>query len=216
MTRKKERASRSRKRFDLATMRRREIEAIARHVGAADSDDFETYAIAWAWHADKLKHRAWALTEAAHKMGRKGFIEADAAAIINEASKTPQRRDADALARWLRLDYDTRCRLGISTIGSHNVPKAGRAEIQKCRRREAMKRLRRSRGAKPREEYEANSLSRTKPWAQLGMSRAKWYRVRCETSPLTPVLLHKGSNEVVSECVERKEDGTSDGKGLSV
>lgn len=30
--------------------------------------------------------------------------------------------------------------------------------------------------AVPREEYEANSINRTKPWEALGMSRATWYR----------------------------------------
>lgn len=30
--------------------------------------------------------------------------------------------------------------------------------------------------AMPRAEYEANSYSRTKPWEELGISRATWYR----------------------------------------
>lgn len=30
--------------------------------------------------------------------------------------------------------------------------------------------------ALPREEYEANSISRAKPWESLGISRATWYR----------------------------------------
>jgi hypothetical protein len=30
--------------------------------------------------------------------------------------------------------------------------------------------------AQPRAEYEAQSISRTKPWEALGMSRATWYR----------------------------------------
>lgn len=30
--------------------------------------------------------------------------------------------------------------------------------------------------AVPREEYEANSISRAKPWEAMGMSRATWYR----------------------------------------
>lgn len=28
----------------------------------------------------------------------------------------------------------------------------------------------------PRAEYEANALTHSKPWADLGMSRATWYR----------------------------------------
>jgi len=30
--------------------------------------------------------------------------------------------------------------------------------------------------ARPRSEYEANAISRSKPWEALGMSRATWYR----------------------------------------
>ena len=30
--------------------------------------------------------------------------------------------------------------------------------------------------AQPREDYEANAVSRAKPWEALGMSRATWYR----------------------------------------
>lgn len=30
--------------------------------------------------------------------------------------------------------------------------------------------------AVPRDEYEANSISRAKPWEAMGMSRATWYR----------------------------------------
>lgn len=30
--------------------------------------------------------------------------------------------------------------------------------------------------ALPRAEYEANAISRAKPWEALGMSRATWYR----------------------------------------
>lgn len=34
--------------------------------------------------------------------------------------------------------------------------------------------------AQPRHEYEANSLSRNKPWETVGVSRATWYRQRSE------------------------------------
>jgi hypothetical protein len=42
--------------------------------------------------------------------------------------------------------------------------------------------------ALPRTEYEANSLTRSKPWEALGMSRATWYRKgkpAPKTSPVT-------------------------------
>jgi predicted ArsR family transcriptional regulator len=38
--------------------------------------------------------------------------------------------------------------------------------------------------AQPRAEYEAQSLSRAKPWEALGMSRATWYRRGKPAPPL--------------------------------
>jgi ElaB/YqjD/DUF883 family membrane-anchored ribosome-binding protein len=39
-----------------------------------------------------------------------------------------------------------------------------------------MEKMRRKRGVIPREEYLKNSLSNKKPWKELGISRATWYR----------------------------------------
>lgn len=38
--------------------------------------------------------------------------------------------------------------------------------------------------SRPRAEYLANSLSRSKPWEALGMSRATWYR---QGKPSVPI-----------------------------
>jgi FixJ family two-component response regulator len=38
--------------------------------------------------------------------------------------------------------------------------------------------------SRPRAEYEANSLSRTRPWEAMGISRRTWYR-RGKTTPQT-------------------------------
>jgi hypothetical protein len=37
--------------------------------------------------------------------------------------------------------------------------------------------------ATPRAEYEANSISRTKPWEALAISRTTWYRQGKPTAP---------------------------------
>ena len=39
--------------------------------------------------------------------------------------------------------------------------------------------------SQPREEYENNSISRAKPWEDMGISRATWYR-RGKPSPPEP------------------------------
>src|SRR5439155_12289714 len=83
---------------------------------------------------------------------------------------------ADKLGARLGLTEAERQRLGITTIGSIDVPKAERAKRRRSRDRLRRQQELRKQGAKPRAEYEAASLARTKPWEALGMSRAAWYR----------------------------------------
>ena len=53
---------------------------------------------------------------------------------------------------------------------SPEIRREQRREAQRCRRREA--------GVKSRAEYEAESLTRARPWEAEGVSRATWYRRR--------------------------------------
>ena len=57
----------------------------------------------------------------------------------------------------------------LKTIISKSIAGERHAERERARRRNT--------GAVSREEYEANSISRQKPWDALGMSRATWYRL---------------------------------------
>lgn len=50
-----------------------------------------------------------------------------------------------------------------------------RTIISKAERERRRRERRRKAGVRPREEYEANSLSRIKPWEELGISRRWWY-----------------------------------------
>ena len=52
------------------------------------------------------------------------------------------------------------------------------SESEKQRRNTESKREKRQKEGKiSREKYEANSITKNKPWEKLGMSRAKWYRL---------------------------------------
>ena len=168
--------------FDLAVKRRREIEAHARHLGAADTDDLDRWLIAWIWHNKNCKDQSGAVMEAARRMGRKGMRESEATRIIDEAKRSRKCRTADNLARFLCLPFELRQGLGITTIGSIDVNKRERKERRKLnkrvRDRQAMARKRRRAGARPRVQYEAASLSRQKPWEAAGISRRQWYRTR--------------------------------------
>src|SRR5690606_8887235 len=66
------------------------------------------------------------------------------------------------------------------TIGACDVSDAGRAVLamnaKRERDRQRSEKKRRAQGATVRAEYEAKSLSATKPWEAEGISRRTWYR----------------------------------------
>jgi len=107
---------------------------------------------------------------------------AEVAALITAVLARPIRWRADTLAQRLNLTDAERRRLRITTIGASDKTKAQRLAERKERKRAAdrlrRQRNRQARGARPRPDYEATSLTRIKPWERLGMSRAGWYRHR--------------------------------------
>jgi hypothetical protein len=190
------RARSKKARFDLAAVRRREIERHARHVGAADTEDFWRWLVAWAWHNTASRDPAGALIMAAARMGG-SLSEAEAITTLEQADDMRQHRTADKLARFLGITFPQRTVLGITSIGSVDVNRRARALLRRRRQRLYLERRRRSRGARPRAEYEANSRSRNKPWEVESMSRATWYRNRRETSakPANATLKNGGDGE---------------------
>lgn len=101
--------------------------------------------------------------------------------MIASVIANPIRWRADKLAARLRLTEAERRRLHITTIGAVDMTKAERAQRRQERKRQRKQRRRREQGAKPRAEYEAKSLSRTKPWEVEGISRRTWERRRVAT-----------------------------------
>jgi hypothetical protein len=91
------------------------------------------------------------------------------AALLRCVLAKPIKWTADTLGRRLGLLDGVRTLLGITTIGAIDVPKAERER----RRREQWNAKRRK---QTRDEYEAKSLSKTKPWETEGVSRPTWYR----------------------------------------
>jgi hypothetical protein len=159
--------------FDFAAKRRREIVLHARYVGAAQTDDFDRWLIAWVWHNCKAKDQVWSVMECAKNMGRK-ITEAEASAITEEASITRKHLSADNLARFLGVTYAQRQALRLTTIGSVNVSKRARKELRKRRDRMAKERKRRASGVLSRAEYEANSMAAKA--REEGVSRMTIYR----------------------------------------
>jgi hypothetical protein len=101
---------------------------------------------------------------------------AEIRSLIAKVIAKPLRWRADRLAVRLNLHEAERHRLGITTIGAVDVDRLERLARRKQRARHRDQQRRRAQGAKPRTEYEAHALTRTKPWQALGLSRASWYR----------------------------------------
>jgi hypothetical protein len=104
------------------------------------------------------------------------MASAEAEALIAKVMAKPLRWRADRLAARLNLHEAERRRLRITTIGAVDVDRAERVKRRRERDRTVKAATRRTQGAKPRTNYEAHSISRTKPWEALGISRRTWYR----------------------------------------
>jgi hypothetical protein len=169
-------ARRRKKVFRIDHIRRREIERLARHVGAGDTEDLERYLLVWARHNRQSNDPVWAIRNAArHYMGGPD-LTAEEAEAISQAATFYKAMTADAVAEELRVTWDQRRTLKLKTIGALGQTKEDRKEIRRVLKKVAQEKKRRAAGVQPRAKYEAYSLSATKPWRGLGMSRRTWYR----------------------------------------
>jgi hypothetical protein len=186
--------SKGRLQYNLTTHRLREIELIIAHRwgNVPETDDAD---IVFEQVADCLlrMHRkrkgAWLdLDESADRVKLWCERWAPWASIIEcrDAAREALRRKrvdtADQCGARLRLSYEERTRLRITTIGSFDVNKRERAkrhkERKRIRDRERQATKRAERGAIPRAEYLAQSLARTQPWKRHDIKRRTWERRR--------------------------------------
>lgn len=137
-----------------------------------------------------ISHSRWPLRSLQGQMEQwcdrmrigKVFTEDEIAEAIEQGEQRNSLASADRLAEILGLEYADRQRLAIRTIGAVDLDKRRRAIERNERKRErdrirvAIKR--RKRGAISREEYLAESLSRSRPWEREGISRRTWERRR--------------------------------------
>ena len=213
-----QRLKRRNKNFNFCAKRRTEIEALARHVGAGDTDDFDRYLIAWVWHNPDGTDQAWSLAQAAIRMRGK-ITPAQADAILEEADATPEARSAADLGEYLGLTQAVRDKLGITTIRATIRGKAmgdrTMKELRKRKDRLAKGAKRREQGARP----QSQSLSQTEPWRELGMSRRtyerKGYNKRDAIS--SAAFLLNGEDELAATPQGRPSEPSArrEGRGLA-
>jgi hypothetical protein len=161
----------------LAGIRRREIETLIRyrHGTLPDTDDCSTYLRLWAWHNLRSRRQELELQAMCCRLGG-NVPEREILETVRYVQRRELRRFApDTLGRHLRLTDLERTTLCITTIEAHDVTARERKEIRALKKAQRQRQRRREKGARPRTQYEASSLSKLKPWEQANMSRSTWY-----------------------------------------
>jgi Zn-finger nucleic acid-binding protein len=91
--------------------------------------------------------------------------------LLDKLIRRPRKYRADRLGQLLNLTSEERDRLKIHTIGAVDLDREQRKQRRRERDKKAKQEKRKAAGATPR----AQSISQTKPWLVLGISRSKWY-----------------------------------------
>jgi hypothetical protein len=102
--------------------------------------------------------------------------EEDLDLIIDEIGPFPHFMKDDELAEALEVTDEIRARYGWRTIGAIDVDEEQRKAINREKDRKRKEAKRRANGVEPREQFEAKSKARTKPWVALGVSESTYYR----------------------------------------
>ena len=98
------------------------------------------------------------------------------AMLLEFVEAMPRKYRSATLGKLLRFTGAEWKRLRVRTIAPIDLTAQERRQDSQIRNRMKVRAERRNAGMKPRAEYVANSLSKTKPWEALGMSRRDWYR----------------------------------------
>jgi len=139
--------------------------------------------LSWFAHTDTLQPeivsqaRAWIPT----------LSDADVRQLMNPVIKRARAAQEGHCIQWGGEWVDPRYRFRRRTlwdwcrgmIDDELVPQLRAIipdEVAQQRRAEAKTKRRRAAGVRSRQEYEASSARRQRPWEALGMSRATWYR----------------------------------------
>lgn len=122
------------------------------------------------------------------------LTEPERESLMEQVGRHSRYWKSQALAGALGLTEAERISLGgVPTIGAIDVTPDERRAMRKQRNTQGRRQKRRAAGMKP----QADSISRRKPWKAQGISRAKWYRDRPETT-LSAVNLVNTAGKTVS------------------
>jgi hypothetical protein len=119
----------------------------------------------------------------------------------------PQLRNLSRTTATKMLDVtaDERWRNTIKTMDAVDETPEQRKSLRLQTDRERKERERRAKGVKTRQEYEATSLSSTKPWLELGIGRRTWERRRAKAADSVPVQTMSGQVPIRQSALQRDD-----------
>jgi hypothetical protein len=193
--------------FDLRSKRVREITMLVlwRHRGLPDTDDRDIYLEIAAHHLrPRDGNLAFALTNWGRRIGA-DLPRREVDRVVRNVTTKPRRYKAAMLGKMLRVTYEERRALKLTTIRCCDVSMAECVRRSKEMRRQKKTDRRRAAGAKSRAEYLANAKSRRKPWVIAGMSRRTWYRRQAtKLAQVAQVRDHQSSSLTADTLVPTK------------
>jgi hypothetical protein len=160
--------------------RRYEIEDLIRYRFGTlpDTDDRDVFLRLWAWSNPYSRDPALDLRDFGHRLGAR-LSDAEVAATIRYVEGKRRKFSAKTFGKHLRLSKSEWLVLRPTTFVPFDCTPRELDRLRRDIRVERKRQRRRQDGAKPRAEYlAANTLSRSKPWEAIGMSRRTWYRRR--------------------------------------
>ena len=121
---------------------------------------------------------------------RASWYSEDETYELGKSLRKPRRFKAATLGQWFQVTAKERSELGLTQMRAIDAPDPTKPETKRARARQRKEKSRRAKGVIPREKYLRQALSRTRPWEQLGISRAQWYR-RAKANPEMRQVCHK-------------------------
>ena len=116
------------------------------------------------------------------------MTEEETSQLLDRVYANPVKFRADTLGLRIGLSDADRTRLGITTIGGFDFPRAARLARRQAKKNARRTAKRRAKGVRPREQYLLEALSRTRPWEAFGICKSTWRR-RGKPSPRNLTLV---------------------------
>lgn len=107
--------------------------------------------------------------------------------LLAAVSFSPKHWKARRLGFLLKLPFNDRAKMRITTIAAYDMSEARREIRRKQMAKDRMQRIRREKGAVPRAQYLATTLTASKPWIAEGITRRTWERRRAKLAQSLPV-----------------------------